>query len=231
MAVKGDYTSVMTLGIFREESAIVSPAVGDVEEGVEYGDGGSEFTGTFGVPSESNVNEGVQYGADGVEFTGTLVSELDYDPEDAAQDLNDSPAFILTRFLIAQGELIIPGESGTWPVYTGALPDGGNVEHNAVVGIDTAGVGDGRIMNGSPLFHHGVQLMIRSTDYNVGYAKAAALAEELAVANQTAVDVGDDTYVIHAIKQTSSVTSLGQEPESKRRYLFSVNFTATIRKA
>lgn len=47
------------------------PAVGDVEEAVDYGHN-DQFTGTFAEPGVGNVLAGVQYGADGTEFTGTL---------------------------------------------------------------------------------------------------------------------------------------------------------------
>lgn len=47
------------------------PAAGDVQEGVDRGDG---VAGTFGVPAEAAVQDGVQFGAGGTEFTGT------YDP-------------------------------------------------------------------------------------------------------------------------------------------------------
>jgi len=50
---------------------VVYPAAADVESGVEYGGGGTEFTGTFGVPAESDVAKDVTYGAAGTEFTGT----------------------------------------------------------------------------------------------------------------------------------------------------------------
>jgi hypothetical protein len=49
------------------------PIEDDVEFGVGYGDGGTEFTGTVTLPAEADVADTVQYGADGIEFTGTLV--------------------------------------------------------------------------------------------------------------------------------------------------------------
>ena len=44
------------------------PDAGDVEEGVDRGDG---TAGTFAVPDVGDVRDGTQYGADGTEFTGT----------------------------------------------------------------------------------------------------------------------------------------------------------------
>lgn len=48
----------------------VLPAVGDVDFGVGYGIGGTEFTGTLVQPAVTDVKLAVQYGAGGTEFTG-----------------------------------------------------------------------------------------------------------------------------------------------------------------
>lgn len=51
----------------------VFPVVGDVDAGVTYGPTGADFTGTLLQPDPADVRNGVEYGADGVEFTGSLV--------------------------------------------------------------------------------------------------------------------------------------------------------------
>jgi len=43
------------------------------------------------------------------------------------------------------------------------------------------------------------------------------------------VTVDDDTYTIINVTQTTGVVVMGQEPGTKRRELFSVNFLATLR--
>jgi hypothetical protein len=48
------------------------PAVGDVQLSVVYG-ASNEFIGTLALPTEAQVQSGVGYGAGGTEFTGTLV--------------------------------------------------------------------------------------------------------------------------------------------------------------
>jgi hypothetical protein len=47
------------------------PAVGNVRLGIVYANG--TMTGTLVVPSPSDVRQGVHYGAGGTEFTGTLI--------------------------------------------------------------------------------------------------------------------------------------------------------------
>ena len=49
------------------------PAVGDVDQGVQYGPTGTDYTGTLVQPAVGDVKTGVQYGAGGTEFTGTYV--------------------------------------------------------------------------------------------------------------------------------------------------------------
>lgn len=67
-----DIKAILSHGLITATAIPTVPSVGDVEEGVEYGIGGNEFTGTFGVPTEAQVSVGVGYGEDDTEFTGTL---------------------------------------------------------------------------------------------------------------------------------------------------------------
>ena len=143
--------------------------------------------------------------------------------------MDQSPAYILAQYLISEAVLIEPSESGDWKVYVGALPDGETTDHNAVGCIDTAPVKDGRVMGSAPLFHPGVQLMVRATDYNVGYAKADEIATALAAVQNVDITVDSTDYEIANVSQASGVVVLGQESGTKRRWLFSVNFTATLK--
>lgn len=143
--------------------------------------------------------------------------------------MNYSPAYILAQYLIGEGLLKGPSESGVWPAFVGSLPDGDGVDNDAAVLVDTAPVKDGRIMGGEPLFHHGVQILLRSVAYNAGYNKVAALAAALAGVQNDEVEVeSGSTYTLNNITQISGVLPLGQEPGTKRRWMFSVNFLATI---
>ena len=63
-ATPGDYN-------FKAGALAFLPAAGDVDYGVGRGDG---TTGTLVQPSEDDVELGVQYGAGGTEYTGTLVA-------------------------------------------------------------------------------------------------------------------------------------------------------------
>jgi hypothetical protein len=143
--------------------------------------------------------------------------------------MDHSPAYILAQYLIGEGDLTGPSESGSWLTYVGTLPDGDDVQDGAVAVIDTAPVKDGRIMGGEPLFHYGVQILLRSFDYNTGYSKAISLAAVLAAVDDVEVEVeSDSTYALANVTQFSGVIPLGQEPGTKRRWLFSTNFLATI---
>ena len=84
-------------------------------------------------------------------------------------------------------------------------------------------------MGGLPLFHHGFQLLVRSSDYNTGYAKAQALATALAAVDDATVEVGADfvSYLLHSVTQTTGVVAQGQG-ENQRRWLFTVGFLVTI---
>ena len=59
--------------IRRIPASATFPAVGDVDNGVQYGPTGTDYTGTLVQPAEADVESGVSYGAGGTEFTGTYV--------------------------------------------------------------------------------------------------------------------------------------------------------------
>lgn len=143
--------------------------------------------------------------------------------------MDHSPADIVAQYLIDEGVFIDPSSSGEWEIYVGMMPDGNNVEHDTAAAIDTAPVKDGRIMGGAPLFHPGVQIMVRASAYRDGFAKAQEAATALAAVDDDTVTIGTKTYQLMNITQATGVTSLGQEPGTKRRELFSVNFLATLK--
>ena len=143
--------------------------------------------------------------------------------------MDNSPAYIITQYLIDQDELLAPdASSGDWKVYVGVLPDGVQVDHNAVGCFDTSPVKDGRLMIGTPIFHYGVQLLVRSSGYNEGYAKAFTLGEALDAVQNVEQAIGSTIYTINNVSQTTGVVVLGQEEGTKRREMFSVNLLVTL---
>lgn len=61
-------------------SAYLYPEQGDVESGVSYAGSfiGGPFTGTFIVPTEAQVESGITFGSGGTEFTGSLVGGTEF---------------------------------------------------------------------------------------------------------------------------------------------------------
>jgi len=143
--------------------------------------------------------------------------------------VNHSPAYIVAQYLIGQTLLSNPGDSGDWHVFVGYLPDGDNVDHNAVGCIDTSPVKDGRVMmSGETILHYGVQLLLRASDYNTGYSKAETLMRNLETITEFKVDIGGDTYIIWNVSPATGVVAIGQDDGSKRWEMFSLNFLVTI---
>ncbi len=67
----------MDAGAFQAAPLYLLPAVGDVQEGVVFGNGASgDRIGTLELPAEDDVLDGIGYGADGTEFEGTLINDV-----------------------------------------------------------------------------------------------------------------------------------------------------------
>jgi hypothetical protein len=142
--------------------------------------------------------------------------------------LNHSPAYVLAQHLISEGYGVAPGDSGEWPLFVANLPDGDKAEDDALALVDTSGVKDGRLMSGTPLFHHGIQLRVRARAYNTGYNKAQTIASYLATIQNVEEEVDSITYTLNNVTQTTDVVSIGQG-EARRREEFSVNFLVTLK--
>jgi hypothetical protein len=75
LPVVGDVQDGVFYGVggTQYEGTLVVPAVGDVQDGVSYGANGTEYEGTFEAPSVSDVRNSIRYGAGGAEYEGTFI--------------------------------------------------------------------------------------------------------------------------------------------------------------
>jgi len=145
--------------------------------------------------------------------------------------LVNSPATVIAEYIIQTLALMTrPSVQGNWPLYVASMPDGDNVETNVGAVYDTLGIKDGRLMIGSMIQHYGMQIRIRSREYNEGFEKIEDIVSDLdAVLNQT-IEISPLEYEILNVSRTSPIVPLGLERDStKRRFLFTTNFLATIK--
>jgi len=142
-----------------------------------------------------------------------------------------SIAILLQQAASIKGLGMLPVPSGKvetdWPIFCGHLP---SKPDDAIVFTDTQGPKDGRYMSGPTIFHPGWQLRVRSKRYDVAMAKVVAIQTWLDTILRERVEVDGVWYIIQAITQTSDVLSLGQEPDSARRYNLTLNGTSTFEK-
>jgi len=151
----------------------------------------------------------------------------------AAKDsaLSRSPALVLVKYIINELSLMsAPSDRDSWPLYVANTPDGVDVETNCGTVYDTAGVLDGKLMNGEVIRHPGAQLRIRSRDFTTGYAKIEKIALALDDVNWDTMTINGDTYQLQNISRATPIIPLGLERGTKRRFLFTVNFLVSMKK-
>ncbi len=149
--------------------------------------------------------------------------------EDAA--LGRSVISILRAYIISTLSLMtLPSDRGSWPLYVANMPDGNDIETNCGCVYDTPGVLDGKLSSGEVIQHPGIQLRIRSNDYETGYAKTEAIALALDDVSWDTITVSGTTYLLQSVSRTSPVVPLGSERGTKRRFLFTANFLITLKK-
>lgn len=144
--------------------------------------------------------------------------------------MTNSPAKILAQHMISGGTLGDPGASSlSWPLYVGHMPDQTGVPDNAAAIYDVEGLKDGRLMEGTTIFHYGVQVRIRSRTFDAGWTKIQAVATAADAIKQAQVVIGGNTYTIAGVSQVGPALFLGLEGGTKRRFLFTINMMATIK--
>lgn len=145
--------------------------------------------------------------------------------------LGRSVISVLAAYIINTLSLMTdPSDGSDWPIYISSMPDGDNVKTNCGAIYDTAGVLDDKLSSGEVVLHPGIQLRIRSNDYEVGYAKIEAVALALDDVLFDTITIGSDSYLLQNISRATSVVPLGSERGYKRRFIFTVNFLVTMRK-
>jgi len=146
--------------------------------------------------------------------------------------LGRSPASIMRYYIVnTMMELTLPTDKMSWPCYVSHLPDNDKVEDDAACLYDTTGLKDGKQMAGSVLVHQGIQLKIRSRNYETGYAKIEEIYTMLDAINYELIEIDDDSYELEGVRRIGDANYIGTEPRNtKRRFLFTVNFTLTLRK-
>ena len=142
--------------------------------------------------------------------------------------MNYTTAQIITKYLIGEGIIESPTKLAIWPGYISHLPGGKSVQQ-AVALSDTQGVNNGRIMKtGEVIEHPGLQIRVRSRDFETSFKKATEAADKLSTTIRETVTMNDGSkYLINNVSRFSSILPMGVEPET-RLFLCSVNFTATI---
>ncbi len=139
-----------------------------------------------------------------------------------------SQANIIQTYIIGQGLMSTPSDGDVWPLYVSHLPD---IDIDCGAIYDTAGVLDAKLSNGEVVEHLGIQISIRSDDYEMGYIKIEAITLALDVIHNVDVALDSATYYrIQNASRSSPIVPLGTEKGTKRRFLFTVNFLMTLRK-
>jgi hypothetical protein len=135
--------------------------------------------------------------------------------------LQDSPAEILRAYLVAAGVVVLTSPDVDWYAYVSNLP---NQPDNAIVLYDTEPIRDGKFNTGEIVQHFGVEVLVRSRDRSIGWAKINAIAGHIDAVTRSLIVCNGNNYTVQAVTRTSGPTELGEESVgTKRRRMFSLN--------
>jgi hypothetical protein len=142
--------------------------------------------------------------------------------------LEISPATILSHYIIDVLESFTSPEDKTdWPLFVSHMPD----EINDVGCVyNTSPIIDGKLMCGDVIEHPGIQITIRTNDYEIGRNKAEILALALDVLYNQLVTVEEKAFIVQNARRMTGITDLGLEIGTKRRYLFTIDYVLTMKR-
>jgi hypothetical protein len=149
----------------------------------------------------------------------------------ATDELDHSPAHILSEYIIANLNLMTDPESDSaWPLFVGFLPDDSpsKIPVSAGAIYDTPGVKNVKVSSGQMITKHGVMLKIRSQVYTVGWSKLKSIYKVTDATNNEEVIIDSATYNIQNISRLGTPMALGPGEDTKRASQFTVNFLVTI---
>jgi len=145
--------------------------------------------------------------------------------------LESSPASLLRQYTINIITLLqSPSGVAVWPSYLGSLPDGEEVPDDAASFYDTFGWKDGRVHDGDTIEHYGVQLKVRSKEYEDGWAKIEEIAAAFdGVNHYYPLTLNGNDFILYNISRYGTTMTLGVEPGTKRRWAFTANFLVSVK--
>lgn len=120
------------------------------------------------------------------------------------------------------------GSSTDWPIFRDNLPEDPD---NLITLNHTTPTLNGRFMtSGQTVTRPGLQVRVRSKDSDVGEEKTKRIDNFFTeVAKQDTVTIGSNVYLVEAFSKTSGPIPLGKSTQDSKRYIFSLNYTISLR--
>ena len=151
--------------------------------------------------------------------------------------MNHSPSEIIANLLVNANKAVFDQLAATglkWPVFTSVVPD---TPDKLLTVYDTTGIKDGRLETGETIVHPGWQIMSRSLFPQSSYRMADLLFQWSDTVVNTNVTIQAKTvdsmvipittYQVVGLFKTGPILTAGQD--EKRRFLFTLNGTTTIK--
>ena len=143
-------------------------------------------------------------------------------------NLTHDPADIIRYLLISKSLGTLPTANGYWPVYTAVEQESPD---NMITTYNTTGKVQGRLQKtGAYVEKPGIQVRVRAATHQLGYAKGKTIESTLDTdVYQDTVTIGGSVYEVHAVSRSANLIFAGRDSSSSKRFIFTLNLTATIR--
>lgn len=142
--------------------------------------------------------------------------------------MNHAPSKVISELLVISGRATNPAPNVTWPVYQTTIPDHSSVPDDVLSVMDTAALRETRLMNGEVILRPGIQVLVRGRTYQEARAKAESVSQLFNLVVNFTIPIEEESYKITSIQTSGDILVLGQEQDTKKRWLLSVNATLSM---
>lgn len=143
-----------------------------------------------------------------------------------SRTLQHSPADIVAQHLVDAGLGTDPLANKDWSIFATSEP---NLPDNVITVRDTAGMSDGRTMDGQLQDHFGIQIRVRAQTHNLGHRKLNSIrvyiSEQVLQRNVTLDGI---KYLIACYSHIGQIIYLGKNVPNSKHSLFTLNCTVPV---
>jgi hypothetical protein len=146
--------------------------------------------------------------------------------------IQHSPSSILRKCMLdVETQLNISSEyNEDWYVYVSFTPDSSKSKQNIIALFDMIGKKEAKLSDNTVVEYPGIEIYIRSNDYEDGFEKAKTIETFLDILENKLVEINGIAYTICNVERLAPIASLGRLENASYMYAFTLNILLNLKR-